>query len=98
MVKDLDFVASSRQPQAVMDYFVSLPWVRQETNHGTTKSSVLLESGLSAATCLVDRLIDAGAHSILIVTAQSLGVRHGEPLLSFNRDLRRLQPGAGEGG
>jgi len=58
----------------------------------------LLESGLSTATCLVDQVIDAGAHSIVVVTAQSAGVRHGEPLLSYNRDLRRLQPGPGEGG
>jgi DNA polymerase (family 10) len=48
IVKDLDFVASSRQPQAVMDYFVALPWVKTVTNHGTTKSSVLLTSGISA--------------------------------------------------
>ena len=48
IVKDLDFVASSRQPEAVMDYFVSLPWVKQVTNHGTTKSSVLLKNGMSA--------------------------------------------------
>ena len=48
IVKDLDFVASSRQPQEVMDYFVSLPWVKTVTNHGTTKSSVLLKSGISA--------------------------------------------------
>jgi len=48
IVKDLDFVASSRRPQEVMDYFVSLPGIKQVTNHGPTKSSVLLESGLSA--------------------------------------------------
>ena len=48
IVKDLDFVASSRQPQEVMDYFVALPWVKQVTNHGPTKSSVLLENGISA--------------------------------------------------
>jgi DNA polymerase (family 10) len=48
VVKDLDFVASSRQPEAVMDYFVSLPWVKQVTNHGQTKSSVLLTSGIAA--------------------------------------------------
>ena len=47
IVKDLDFVASSRQPKAVMDYFVSLPWVKQVTNHGPTKSSVLLKSGIA---------------------------------------------------
>jgi len=48
VVKDLDFVASSRRPEEVMDYFVSLPWVKQVTNHGTTKSSVLLKNGMSA--------------------------------------------------
>ena len=48
IVKDLDFVASSRKPQEVMDYFISLPWVKQVTNHGTTKSSVLLKTGISA--------------------------------------------------
>jgi len=48
VVKDLDFVASSRNPQELMDYFVSLPWVKTVTNHGTTKSSVLLKSGISA--------------------------------------------------
>ncbi len=48
IVKDLDFVASSRHPQDLMDYFVSLPWVKTVTNHGETKSSVLLKSGISA--------------------------------------------------
>jgi len=48
IVKDLDFVASSRRPAEVMDYFVALPWVKQVTNHGPTKSSALLKSGLSA--------------------------------------------------
>jgi DNA polymerase (family 10) len=48
IVKDLDFVASSRQPQDLMDYFVSLPWVKTVTNHGTTKSSVILETGIAA--------------------------------------------------
>ena len=47
IVKDLDFVASSRKPQEVMDYFVSLPWVNKVTNHGPTKSSVLLKSGIA---------------------------------------------------
>jgi DNA polymerase (family 10) len=48
IVKDLDFVASSRRPEGVMNYFISLPWVKQVTNHGTTKSSVLLKNGMSA--------------------------------------------------
>jgi flavin reductase len=58
----------------------------------------VLETGLSSAICLVDRVIDAGSHSILIVSALSLHVRPGEPLLSFNRDLRRLLPDEREGG
>jgi len=47
IVKDLDFVASSRQPAEVMDYFVALPWVKQVTNHGPTKSSVILKTGIA---------------------------------------------------
>jgi DNA polymerase (family 10) len=47
IIKDLDFVASSRKPAEVMDYFVSLPDIKQVTNHGPTKSSVLLKDGIS---------------------------------------------------
>ena len=48
IVKDLDFIASSRKPAEIMDYFVSLPWVKQVTNHGPTKSSVILKNGMAA--------------------------------------------------
>jgi DNA polymerase (family X) len=48
IVKDLDFVASSRHPEEIMNYFVALPWVKSVTNHGTTKSSVLLKTGIAA--------------------------------------------------
>jgi DNA polymerase (family 10) len=47
VVKDLDLVASSRHPQEVMAYFVSLPWVKKVVNHGTTKSSVILKTGIA---------------------------------------------------
>jgi DNA polymerase (family 10) len=47
-IRDLDLVASSRAPEEVMDYFVTLAGVKEVTNHGKTKSSVLLESGISA--------------------------------------------------
>ncbi len=47
IIKDIDLVASSREPEQVMDYFISLPGVKQVTNHGPTKSSVLLESGVA---------------------------------------------------
>jgi DNA polymerase (family 10) len=48
IIKDLDFVVSSKEPSEVMDYFVALAGIKQVTNHGTTKSSVLLETGISA--------------------------------------------------
>jgi DNA polymerase (family 10) len=48
VVKDLDFVASSRRPEEIMNYFIALPWVKKVINHGATKSSVLLTSGISA--------------------------------------------------
>jgi len=48
VIKDIDLVASSREPAEVMNYFVSLPGIKQVTNHGTTKSSILLENGLTA--------------------------------------------------
>ena len=48
VIKDLDFVASSSEPATVMDYFISLRGVKKVTNHGPTKSSILLENGLAA--------------------------------------------------
>jgi DNA polymerase (family 10) len=48
LIKDLDFVASSKTPVEVMVYFVSLPGVKKITNQGPTKSSILLENGLTA--------------------------------------------------
>jgi DNA polymerase (family 10) len=46
IIKDIDMIASSARPQAVMDAFVQLPGVLQVINHGETKSSVLLEGGV----------------------------------------------------
>lgn len=47
IIKDIDLVVSSGEPEQVMTYFTSLSGVKQVTNHGVTKSSVLLESGIS---------------------------------------------------
>ncbi|QSR87382.1 DNA polymerase/3'-5' exonuclease PolX [Candidatus Methylacidiphilum infernorum] len=47
IVKDLDFICTSGTPQAVMDYFVRFPQVSRIVNHGETKSTVLLEKGIS---------------------------------------------------
>src|SRR5690606_29930172 len=45
-VKDLDLVATSSQPEAVMKAFVETPGVLDVVAHGETKSSVLYEGGL----------------------------------------------------
>jgi flavin reductase len=54
----------------------------------------LFEGGLSFAVCVIATKIDAGTHTILIATAQTVAVRGGEPLLAFNRGLRTLSPPA----
>jgi DNA polymerase (family 10) len=61
VIKDLDFVASSRNPGAVMDYFVALSGVKQVTGHGPTKSSVVFENGIAADLRVVSDLEFASA-------------------------------------
>ncbi|MEM9443962.1 MAG: DNA polymerase/3'-5' exonuclease PolX [Verrucomicrobiota bacterium] len=46
VVKDIDLIASSNQPETVMKDFVSLQLIETVTNHGVTKSSVILEGGI----------------------------------------------------
>ncbi len=48
VVRDLDFVVSTRDPATVMQCFTSLPGVEKIINQGPTKSSVLLANGLQA--------------------------------------------------
>lgn len=48
VIGDLDFVASSRKPSAVLDFFVSQPGVRQIVARGETKATVILEGGIQA--------------------------------------------------
>lgn len=45
-VKDLDFVVTSSDPEAVMQAFLAVPGIEKVVNRGTTKSSVLLQGGL----------------------------------------------------
>ena len=47
-VRDMDFLAVSNNPGALMNYFVSLPGVVEIYGKGKTKSSVRLESGIDA--------------------------------------------------
>ena len=46
IVRDLDFIVSSKQAEAVMSFFTSHPLVESILAHGATKSSVLLQSGI----------------------------------------------------
>lgn len=48
VIGDLDFVVSSREPAAVLDFFVGQPDVDQVLARGDTKASVLLKSGIQA--------------------------------------------------
>jgi DNA polymerase (family 10) len=46
-IGDIDVLATSSKPKAVMDHFVSLPEVAHVIAHGETKSSVKFRSGLN---------------------------------------------------
>ena len=48
VIKDIDIVASSKKPEALMKRFIEAPNVERVTGHGDTKSSVVLRSGIAA--------------------------------------------------
>lgn len=48
IAKDIDIVASSQNPSAVMNHFTNLPQVESVVAQGETKSSVVLKSGINA--------------------------------------------------
>lgn len=48
VIKDIDIVASSTDAEALMTHFLGYTRVRTVTNHGETKSSVILEPGIAA--------------------------------------------------
>ena len=45
-IKDIDILATSQYPKAVMNAFVRLPHVKDVLMHGPTKSSVIIHEGL----------------------------------------------------
>ncbi|MDO9529383.1 MAG: DNA polymerase/3'-5' exonuclease PolX [Syntrophales bacterium] len=47
VIKDIDIVASAKDPRNFADFFVSLPEVRDITARGETRVSVVLESGVN---------------------------------------------------
>ena len=53
-------------------------------------SAPRLHAGLTSAACVIDQAIDAGGHTIVLVTATHLTVRPGAPLVAYDRGLRTL--------
>ena len=49
-----------------------------------------LHAGLTSAACVIDQTLDAGGHTIVVVTATHLTVRPGAPLVAYDRALRTL--------
>ncbi|KRA56240.1 flavin reductase [Caulobacter sp. Root655] len=49
-----------------------------------------LWGGLTSAVCVIDAAIDAGGHTIVLVTARQWGTRPGDPLVAFDRGLRTV--------
>ena len=47
-IGDLDFLAASDTPQAVVAYFVALPQVSEVVSHGDVKATVILDNGVQA--------------------------------------------------
>ncbi len=54
VLKDVDLLASSKEPDVVMDWFVHAQGVERIVAHGETKSSVVLEGGVAADLRVVD--------------------------------------------
>ena len=46
IVRDLDFLVSTKKPEAVMEFFTTHPLVENILAHGATKSSVILQNGI----------------------------------------------------
>jgi len=63
-VKDIDLLAVSDRPDELMDAFVTLPKVERVTGHGSTKSSVVLASGIAVDLRVVreEQFVAALAH------------------------------------
>ncbi len=49
-----------------------------------------LQAGLTSAACVIDQTIDAGGHTIVLVTATHLTIRPGAPLVAYDRAFHAL--------
>lgn len=88
-VGDVDILAISKRPKAVMDFFVNMPEVVRILAHGETKSSVKLKSGMD-----VDlRVVPAASYGAALnyftgskdhnVALRELAIKHGWKLNEY---------------
>jgi len=54
-IGDIDFLVASKNPEKVMDFFVSLPGVVKIWGKGSTKSSVRMEEGFNVDVRVIDK-------------------------------------------
>lgn len=54
-VKDIDILATSREPKKVMSVFVHLPHVKDVLSQGQTKSTIILEEGIQVDLRVVEK-------------------------------------------
>ncbi|WP_165186076.1 flavin reductase family protein [Caulobacter soli] len=55
-----------------------------------TPSAPRLHAGLTSTACVIDQTIDAGGHTIVLVTATHVTIRPGAPLVAYDRALHAL--------
>ena len=88
LIKDIDLVASTEDPEAVMSLFVAHPRVVEVLVAGETKTTVLLESGIQADLrlvedrlfpCLLHHLTGSKEHNVLLrARANTMGIKVSE--------------------
>ncbi|MDH7570712.1 MAG: helix-hairpin-helix domain-containing protein, partial [Armatimonadota bacterium] len=105
-VGDLDLVATSGDPERVMDAFIRLPHVKEVTLHGPTRSSIVTAPGLpvdirivppESYGSLLQHLTGSRSHNIrLREMAQRCGATINEYGLFSVETGKRLTPGDDE--
>jgi DNA polymerase (family 10) len=99
-IKDIDILATSKDPKAVMKVFVRLPQVKDVVMHGSTKSSVVVSDGLQVDLRVVEEesfgaalayFTGSKSHNIRL---REIAVRKGLKINEYGifreRDNRRL--------
>ncbi len=99
-IKDIDILATSQDPKAVMNVFVHLPHVKDILMHGPTKSSVIIHEGLQVDLRVVEEesfgaalayFTGSKAHNIrLREMALKLGLKINEYGIFKEKDDRKV--------